>query len=729
MTTRRAFLQSAAAITVAWSPLASATPLAPAPLPKSLQQWLALRQDGSLLFRTGKVDLGTGVATALRQLIAGELDAPFDSVVLLCGDTASVPDQGPTWGSTTLSQGGTDLRHAAATLRRALLGRGVALLEAPAETLELRDGIIRAPSGRSVTFAQAAAGVSLDLAIDRTLPLRPVSALRIAGTSVPRPDVAAKVTGQFRFIQDVEVPGMLHGRVLHPPKLGARVRSVDDRAARAIDPRVQVVRVGDLVGVVAPDEWLAVRARASLKVEWTGGKPLPTVAEVHAALRATPASKVQVVASTGDVEAAKRTARRVAAASYRFPYQSHGSIGPSCGVADVRPDGITLWSAGQAPHWLRDTVAAAMSLPPDKVRVVYVEGSGCYGRNGHEDAVADALMLSRAVGRPVRVQWMREDEHTASPRGPAHLVELEGGVSPDGRIAFLCSDAWVAQLPARLPPVAMPALAEAGLAQDMDVFAGNTLGNFAPSYPIAALALTAHHLNDMPVRVSWIRGPGRVQNVFANEGFMDELAGLAGADPAEFRLRHVEDPRGRAVIERVLRLSGWHTGMPSAADTRPRGRGIAYCRYSNATVYVAMVAQVAVDRASGAVSLEHVWVSHDCGFLVNPDGVLNQVQGQVIQGASRALLEEVRWEDGKEVSRDWASYPILRHEAIPRIEVDLVPGTDPPWGAGEPATAVVPAAIANAIHAACGARLREAPFTPARVLSALATSVRRKENA
>lgn len=723
MSSRRDFLQASAGFFVYFYTLApaSAKHLAPPPMPTALAAWLVLKPDGSVEFKTGKVDLGTGTVTALRQLIADELDAPLESVSMISGITDQTPDQGPTWGSTTISQAGLDLRYAAATLRQALAMRASIVLVVPVADLVFRRGKVFAPTtGKVATFAELAATSAIDLPVDRKLALKPVTAMQIAGTSVQRPDIAKKVAGRFQFIQDVQVRGMLHGRVMHPPRLGARLVSVDDRAARQLDPSVRIVREKDLIGVVAPDEWLAVKAYGLIKTEWSGGKHLPAPNQVFNTLRATVPAKVTQVLAKGDVAAGRQRAAISNKATYHFPYQSHGSIGPSCGLADVTAEGVTLWSAGQAPHWLRDTVAAALSLPQEKVKVIYVEGSGCYGRNGHEDAVADALMLSRAVGKPVRVQWMRHDEHTVAPRGPAHIVDIEGGVDEKGHIAFLRAETWAVQLPARLPPVAMPALKAAGIEQDENLFAGNTLGNFAPSYSIEPIELSANHINDMPVRVSWIRGPGRVQNVFANESFMDELADMARVEPAQFRLRHLTDARGRASLERVLKLARWEPGESGKLQGGVRrGRGLAYCKYSNATVYVAMVADVAVDEASGMVKLERAFMTHDCGFMVNPDGVLNQVQGQIIQAASRALLEEVRWDAGAETSVDWNSYPILRHLDTPEIVVDLVPSAETPWGVGEPATAVVPAAIANAIHAASGIRLREAPFTPQRVLAAL----------
>jgi nicotinate dehydrogenase subunit B len=417
-------------------------------------------------------------------------------------------------------------------------------------------------------------------------------------------------------------------------------------------------------------------------------------------------------------------------ASYEYPVQTHGSIGPSCSVADVRRDRALIWSASQSTHWTQRQVAKMLAMKPEQVRIIYLEGAGCYGRNGHEDATADAVVLSQAVGRPVRVQWMRQDEHGWDPKAPPYVADLEGALDAAGNVV-----AWnfVTWLPFRIGgSVDVPLLAADLVQGDVAIQASNNMNagtmesDAKPPYTFPNVLSTVHKVASTPFRPSWLRSPGRMQNTYANECFMDELAAAAGADPVAFRLKHLKDGRGAECINACAKAAGWQArpspNKEAGSGDMVSGRGFTYVFYDNARTYVAAVCEVEVDRKSGHVRATRFVVAHDCGLVINPDGVRAQIEGGIVQTLSRTLLEEVKWDASRVTSVDWVSYPILRFDAVPKIEITLIDRPDKPaWGAGEPICAVVPSALANAIFDATGSRIRTAPFTPERVKSVLPT--------
>jgi CO/xanthine dehydrogenase Mo-binding subunit len=409
-------------------------------------------------------------------------------------------------------------------------------------------------------------------------------------------------------------------------------------------------------------------------------------------------------------------------ATYFWPMQSHASLGPSCAVADVRDGEATVWTASQATHRFAEVFAKMLGMPQGKVRMIYMDGAGCYGMNGHDDAAADAALLSRAVGKPVRVQWMREDEHGWDPKGPPQLLDLAGTVNPDGRIVEWRVDMWVPEATRGLPNVPLLAPVAAGIAQMPGLSTGLLAQNAETGYDAPA-AVTIHWLKDAPLRPSNIRAPGKVANSLAVEGFVDELAAAAAIDPVDMRLRSLTDPRGVEVLKRAAAMMNWQarpSPAPAAGGTVARGRGIAYVHYKQQENYVAMGMEVAVDRASGKVRVERVVCAHDCGQMINPDGVKAQVEGCIIQTLSRALYEEVKFDRSRVTSTDWLSYPIMRFPDVPKLDIALIDRpAEQPLGAGEAASAPVAAALANAIFDATGARVRTAPFTPERVKAAL----------
>ena len=730
---RRALLRAGGAVVVSFGLARSARAQTAGPLARDLGKtvdagevdgFLAVHQDGGVTVYSGKVDLGTGLRIAMRQMVAEELGIPVARIALVEGDTALTPDQGPTAGSTGVAKGGVQIRQAAATARLALVRLAAERLKVPADALLVENGAVRAKSGgKGLGFGALIGGRRFALKLDAAAPLRDPGTYTVVGKPLPRPDVPAKVTGRHLYMHDFKLARMLHGRVVHPPAVGATLQSVDEASIKGI-PGVLIVREQSFLGVVAEDEWAAVRAARELKASWSAGTGLPGNDGLVGAIRQAPASD-EALLSRGDAPSAlAEAAGKAMRATYFWPPQSHASLGPSCAVADVRSDGATIWTASQATHKYRPHFARFLGLAAEKVRLVYLDGAGCYGMNGHEDAAADAALLSRAVGRPVRVQWMREDEHGWDPKGPPQLLELQASLDGNGRIAAWQAEMWIPQATKGLPNIPLLSPAAAGLPQPQGLATGLITQDADPAYQVPHVRVVAHWLKDTPLRPSNIRAPGKIGNTFAVESFVDELAAAAGADPLAFRLQALEDPRGVEVLKRVAQRMQWEA---RPANSQPgsgaiaRGRGIAYTHYKHAENYVAIGMAVTVDRGSGAVRVERVVCAHDCGLVINPDALGNQIEGGIVQTLSRALHEEVTFDRTRVTSLDWASYPILRFPDLPEVLVELVDRPElPPMGGGEAATAPVGAALANAIFDAVGARLRQAPMTPARVKAAMA---------
>ncbi len=682
--------------------------------------FLAVHPDGSVTVYSGKVDLGTGLRIAMRQMVAEELDIPVERIALIEGDTALTPDQGPTAGSTGIQRGGVQIRQAAATARQALLRLAAERLKAPADSLVVESGTIRAKTGgKRVRFGELVGGRQFALKLDAKAPLKEPAAYTVVGEPLPRPDLPGKLTGRHTFMHDFKLAGMLHGRVVHAPAIGARLDSVDEASVAGI-PGVKVVRIKNFLGVVAEDEWAAVRAARELKASWSGGGGLPGSDALQRAMRESAVAHDETIVNRGDAAQALGSASRKLSASYYWPPQSHASLGPSCAVADVRAEEATIWTSSQATHKYRPHFAKVLGLAPEKVRLVYLDGAGCYGMNGHEDAAADAAILSRATGRPVRVQWMREDEHGWDPKGPPQLLELSASLDDGGKIAAWSAEMWIPEATKGLPNIPLLSPAAAGLPQPEGIGTGLISQNADPSYAVPNVRVVAHWLKDTPLRPSNLRAPGKIANTFAVESLVDELAVAAGADPLAFRLRGIDDPRGIAVLTRVGEIMKW---APRSGPTggNGTGRGVAYIHYKHTENYVAMGMDVTVDRTSGAVRVTRVVCAHDCGLVINPDAVKNQVEGGILQTLSRALHEEARFDSNRVTSLDWASYPILKFPEVPEVVVELIDRPElPPMGAGEAAATPVAAALANAIYDAVGVRLRQVPMTPERVKQALA---------
>ncbi|MFG1479236.1 molybdopterin cofactor-binding domain-containing protein [Xanthobacter sp. V4C-4] len=707
-------------------------PTAPPP-DGALDLFLLLDDTGQVLAFNGHVDLGTGIRTALAQIVAEELDVPFAAVTMVLGHTSGTPNQGATIASDSIQKAAEPLRRAAAQARRHLVDLAALALGLPAKGLAVTGGVVHPRTGTAagLSYATLLANRRERLTLADQVALKPVAEHRIIGQRVPRVDIPAKATGTFTYVHDVRVPGMLHGRVVRPPYagidagafIGRSLIAVDEASVAHIPGVVAVVTMGDFVGVVAEREEQAAEAARVLKLEWKAPPPVPPLSDLATALRANPATPRTLI-DRGDVETARAAAAVPLDRTYVWPYQMHGSIGPSCAVADVRADGATIWAGTQNPYPLRLDISVLLGMAEAHIEVLRFEAAGCYGRNCADDVAADAALLSRAVGRPVRVQLTREQEHAWEPKGAAQLMEVSGGIAADGTPAAY-------DFSTRYPSNAATTLAlllTGRVPADNPVF---QMGDRTaiPPYAYDNLRVKVHDMAPI-VRAAWLRGVSALPNSFAHESYIDELATAAGVDPVEYRLRHLHDPRAVDLIREVAARAGWvpRTGARRevVAGDVVRGQGFAYALYVHSkfpgygAAWSAWVAEVEVNTVTGDVAVKRVVVGQDSGLMINPAGIEHQIHGNVIQSTSRALKEQVRFTDTGVADREWGAYPILTFPEVPVIEVVLMPRPDePPLGSGESASVPSAAAIANAIFDATGVRMREPPFTPERVRAAL----------
>jgi CO/xanthine dehydrogenase Mo-binding subunit len=727
---RRAALRGA--ITLAFSlagPAALAQPAALQPgrkrLPgdlernRSLDAWLRIGADGRVTLLTGKVELGQGVLTAFAQICADELDVDMARIDIVSGDTARSPNEGPTAGSFSMPDGGTAVKYACAEIRQVLLDMARAEWRVMGEGLTVRDGTIHEPtSGRTTTYWTLAGGKMLMREATGEVAPKPVAQQRWIGRSVPRLDLPAKITGKAIFVQDLRPEGLLHGRVVRPPGRGARLLEADLAAAERMPGVVKVVRDGSFLGVVAEGEWQAIRAAEALRAacRWSEGTPVP--ADPWVWLLAQPAQDAAIrQQARTDAKAPARTLK----AEYRRPFQMHGSIGPSCAIAELKDGELTVFTHSQTVFDTGPAIAKMLGMEPGKVRLRHAQGSGCYGHNGADDVAADAALLARAVpGRPVRVQWMRADEHGFEPLGPAMLTRVEAGLDADGNVLDWRYELWSTSHGVRpggdpgnllaggelAAPFPMPTPRDA---PGPNYAAGR---NAIPGYAFPGQSVNVHFVTALPVRTSSHRSLGAFANVFSIESFMDEIAHAVGADPLNYRLDQLNDKRGWAVLMAAAERFGW-----SAWKKAPgRGRGIGYARYKGLATWCAICLEVEVDPAGGRARAVRAVLAADAGEVVSPDGLKNQLEGGLIQGLSWASKEQVRFEGDRVASRDWASYPILTFAEVPEVEVELIdrPG-EPFLGAGEAAQGPAAAAFANAVFDATGVRVRDLPITWAKI--------------
>jgi nicotinate dehydrogenase subunit B len=697
---------------------------------RRLDAWLSVDPVGTVTVYTGRVELGQGNVTALAQIVAEELDIEFDRIRMIPVDTARSPNEGVTAGSNSIEAGGAALRAAASEAFSILRAKAAERLGVKVDQLLVSDGTINVKGGQKKTsYWELAADEPLAREAAGSVPVKRPSEHRLVGKSMQRLDIPGKALGHQAFVHDMRMPGMLFGRVARPPSYGAALESLDEASVRRMPGVVSVVRNGRFLGVVAEREEQAIAARVALlrSAKWNAPAELPDPASVHEHLKGLPGIDTKTV--NEKTSAAAGAAKQIAA-TYTKPYIAHAAIGPSCAVAG-RIDGmLTVWSHTQGPYPLRADLAKATGLPPEQIRVIHAQGAGCYGHNGADDAALDAALLSLGTGgRIVKLQWMRDDEFGWEPFGSAMSMAARAGLAADGTVVGWQYDVWSCthnMRPGNRSGVNLLAAWHLGMPMqratpaEAPLPAGGGDRNAVPTYDFANQKIVDHFIPDMPLRVSALRTLGAFGNVFALESFMDECAEAAGADPVEFRLRHLKDERARAVLQTAADKAGW---KPGAKGEDGRGRGVAFSRYETTKSYVAMIADVTVNRATGAVKVERVTAAVDSGQIINPDGLTNQIEGGIVQGTSWTLKEQVKFDKERILSRDWLDYPILTFLEAPAVEIVLLDRPEAPsLGAGEASQGPISAAIANAIRHATGARLRDLPFTPDKVKASVARS-------
>ena len=687
-----------------------------------LDSWIRIDANGAVTVFTGKAELGQGIKTALIQVAAEELVVDPRTITLVTADTGRTPNEGYTAGSQSMQESGTAIRHASAQVRAILVAIASQRLGVAPAQLTVHLGVIRTNDGRSITYGQLVTGETLHVNAAMESPLRDPKTRGVMGKSMQRVDIPAKVSGRAIYVQDLRLPGMVHARVVRPPSYGAKLTAVDDTRVQKMPGVLRIVRNGSFLAVVAEREYQAVVAMRELAkaARWTERESLPPTADLYSHFQRLPSEDYVDLggAAEGALGAGAITA------TYRRPYQMHASIGPSCAVGVAQDGVVTVYSHTQGVFPLRAAIAEMLAAPLERVRVIHMEGSGCYGHNGADDAGADAALIAAAFpGRPVRVQWMREDEHTWEPYGSVMVstarARLDGAnvvdwqyelwsathltrPAPAGHLAT----AWQLETPFT-PPHPKPLPLPAG--------GGNR--NAIPPYTFKNARVVHHFVPTSPLRVSALRALGAYHNVFASESFMDELALAAKADPIDFRLRHLEDPRARDVVSACAERFGWS----QYRRVRGRGRGFGYARYKNLAAYCAVAVEVEVDRESGLIRPIRVVSAIDSGEAVNPDGIRNQTEGGIVQSISWTLYEAVTFDRTRITSKDWSTYPILRFSNVPEsVDVHIITRPGMPFlGTGEAAQGPTAAAIANAVADAIGARIRELPFTRSRVKAAV----------
>jgi nicotinate dehydrogenase subunit B len=758
---RRDFVKASGGLVVCFSGASLIEPLASAQGafdthpshidPEKLDSWLAVASDGAVTAYTGKCDFGQGMLTVQTQLVAEELYISIGRVKLIQCDTSVTPDQGTTSGSqsTPTNFNSRNLAQAAATARDSLVEMAAQKLGVPADQLSIEDGVVSAKNGRKVSYGELIRGKHFDIPVSSNAKRRSASEWKVMGKAVQSVDTVALMAGTFEFVHNVRVPGMVHGRVIRSPDIGAAVVSVDEKSAQHVPGLIKVVVRKNFVGVVAEKQWQAARAAQDLKVSWKPGSGLPAQKDFYDYLRKQPSRDVMLV-NSNDVNVKLKSASRVLKTTYVHPYQAHGSIGSSCAVADVQADHATIWSATQSVYPTQHGISALIGLPPDKVRVIFVRGSGCYGLNAADTVSYDAALLSQAVHRPVRVQLTRQDEFISENYGAACVIEQQAALDANGKIDAWSCETWAASLGGR-PGYDKPGNVITGM---LVGFEPDTIipdraaeptgelrngSNAVPSYlagringkdggagSIRSERVLTHAVKS-PFFTGPLRSPLRLQNTFAHECFMDEIGASASADPVAYRLQHLREPRIIDVVKAAAKAANWDA-RPSPKPGTPRtgsvsGRGIACVAYEGDNGYAALVAEVEVDQTSGNVHAKRFVVAHDCGPISNPDGLRNQIEGGVLQGMSRALGERITWDNHKVTSTNWRTYNTLPLGIqVPVIESVLIDRpTVKACGAGETAITLVAAALGNAIFDATGARIREVPFTPDGVRTALAS--------
>jgi nicotinate dehydrogenase subunit B len=690
-----------------------------------LDSWIGIDGNGKITVFTGKVELGQGIKTALIQCAAEELDVDPAAITLVTADTERTPNEGYTAGSHSMQDSGTAILNAASQVRAILVELAAQKLNAQPDQLKTKDGKVIGPNGSTIGYGELVAGQELHRKAQPNSPLKDPKDFTVIGKTMPRVDIPGKLTGAPMYVQDIRLEGMLHARVVRPPSYGSELTNLDAAAVEKMPGVVKVVRNGSFLAVAAQGEFQAVEAMRALSAaaEWRESIQLPDQSEIHKYLESLP-TQDETIDNKGNPD---EKGARVLGAHYSRPYLSHGSIGPSCAVAQFENGKMTVWTHSQGVYPLRNTIANMLKLPQQAVRCIHVEGAGCYGQNGADDVAADAALVAQAVpDKPIRLQWMREQEHGWEPFGPAMSSKLSAALDATGKIVAWNSEVWSnthSTRPAGPPGVLVPAALlsqpfEAPPPKPLPMPEGGGDRNAVPLYTVPNSHVVYHFVPKMPLRVSALRSLGAPMNIFAIESFMDELADAAKADPVEFRLAHLDDPRARDVITKAAQEFGWKKG---AKLPRGQGYGFAFARYKNLAAYCAIAMEIAVEHETGQVRIGRVVAAVDSGQVVNPNGIQNQVEGAIVQSSSWTLYEAVTFDQNTITSRDWSSYPMIRFPLVPEsITVHIIdrPG-EPFLGTGECGQAPASAAIANGIARATGVRLRDMPLTPTRIKQAI----------
>jgi nicotinate dehydrogenase subunit B len=718
-------------LTSAFAQDSAAPPAAPAPKPPGslkdapfLDSWIRIDADGGITVFTGKAELGQGFRTAAQQIASEELDVAFESLKVITADTRLTANEGYTSGSHSMQDSGTAIQNAAAQVRELLIAEAARRLEQPMENFRTENGAVISSDGKRLSYGELVATDMLHVQAQPKSKLKDPATYKVMGQPVQRVDIPAKVTGGAAYVQDMRPPGMVHARIVRPPSYGAEITDCDMAAVEKMPEVIKVVRDGNFLAVVAAKEFPAIKAMKALAAatKWRETAQLPKQDDLPRVLTSLPSQTTTIFQQSNPSAVGAKTIE----ATYTRPYQSHGSIGPSCAIAQSVDGAMTVWTHTQGVYPDRAAIAEMLRVPPASVRLIHVEGSGCYGHNGADDAAADAALIARALpGVPVRVQWMREQEQSWEPFGPAMVTKLKASLDGNGAIADWNFEVW-SNTHSMRPGGAGSLLAAQHMAQPFAVPAPKPLPlpegggdrNAIPIYKFPNAQVVHHFIPAMPLRISAMRALGAYHNVFSIESFMDELARAAGADPVEFRLKHLEDPRGRDVITTAAQRFGWQKGERAPQD---HGFGFAFARYKNLAAYCAIATEIEVNPETGRPRLVRAVAAVDSGQVVNPDGLINQIEGAIVQSMSWTLYESVSFDDVRITSVDWQTYPILRFGAVPdSIDVHIInrPGL-PFLGSGETGQGPAAASIANAIANATGKRLRDLPLTRKRIKDAI----------
>jgi nicotinate dehydrogenase subunit B len=701
-----------------------------APLPGSLKNapfldsWIRVPADGTIAVCTGKVELGQGIKTALLQVAAEELDVPVSSLVLVTADTVRTANEGYTSGSQSMQESGVAIRHAAAQVRALLMAEAATKLSVPVASLRTEDGAVISNDGRRLRYGELVSGEMLHVEAQPASPLKQPNTFKVMGRSAQRVDIPAKVTGGAAYVHDLRLPDMVHARVVRPPSYGATLADLNGAEVEGMPGVLKVVRDGNFLAVVSDREFQAVKAMRVLAsaARWNEKPNLPKQADAPAILLPLTAQDTTI----HDARTPSPAAQRTVSATYTRPFQAHASIGPSCAVAQFDDDRLTIWSHTQGVYPDRAAIAEMLGMPIEQVRCIHMEGSGCYGHNGADDAAADAALIARAMpGRPVRVQWTREQEHGWEPYGPAMVSKVNAALDSSGAIVEWDYDVW-SNTHSMRPGGAGSLIAAQCVAvpfaqpepKPIPLPAGGGDRNAIPLYKFPNTRVVHHFIPSMPLRVSALRALGAYMNVFSIESFMDEVAQASDSDPVELRLKHLSDERARDVVKSAAERFGWsRTERPP----RGRGRGFGFARYKNLAAYCAVAMEVEVARETGRIRVLRVVAAVDSGQVVNPDGLTNQIEGGILQSLSWTLYERVTFDRTRITSIDWATYPILRFNAVPEsVEVHVLDRPGAPFlGSGEAAQGPAAAALANAVANATGHRFRDLPLSRERIKAAM----------